>query len=374
MVSENEKIRLSKPYYGDVKKLKKMIDEIIESGYLVQGKYVEQFEGMVADYLGVKHAVAVSSGTAALHLAALSIGISPEDEVIVPAYTFPATANVIELIGAKAVLVDVDADTYNICPKKIEEKITEKTKAIMPVHLFGNPVDMDEIMGIANKYGLKVIEDSAGAFGTEYKGRKCGAIGDVGCFSFHPRKLITTGEGGMVVTNNDEIAEKVMVLRNHGISYRQSGIDFVVAGFNYRMNEIEAAMGIVQLEKINEIIKERERVYSEYIKLLKDIPFVVPQLVREGNKAVLQAFVIKLENMSNKEVISKLIESGVEANIGTYALNELSYYKAQEGECPVSSKLYKSCVALPFYNEMSREEIEKVVVELKNILEEKKCN
>ena len=193
------------------------IKEVLDSGYLVQGDKVDEFENLVKDYLKAKHVIAVSSGTAALHLALLALDIKAGDEVIIPDFTFPATANVIELVGATPVFVDIDLDSFCIDTKKIEEKISSRTKAIMPVQEFGQSSDMSKTLEIAERYNLKVVEDAACAFGSEYGEKKIGTIGDIGCFSLHPRKAITTGEGGLLTTNSDEYAEKLRILRNHGI-------------------------------------------------------------------------------------------------------------------------------------------------------------
>jgi len=190
-------------------------------------------------------------------LALLALGIGPGDEVIVPAFTFPATGNAVELVGARPVFVDVDPRTYNIQINEIEKYITKKTAAILVVHLFGNPVDMESVLNIAQRYRLKVIEDAAGALGSLYRGRLCGTMGDVGCFSFHPRKIVTTGEGGMVVTSSQEVAERVRMLRNHGMIQGDNTKDFVAPGLNYRMNEFEAALGIVQMKNLSSTITER---------------------------------------------------------------------------------------------------------------------
>ena len=367
-----EKIRLSKPYLGDKRSLMSLIEEVLDSGFLVQGKYVAQFEQEVAAYLGVKHAIAVSSGTAALHLALLALGIGPGDEVIVPAYTFPATANVVELVGARPVLVDVDLDTYNIQVGHIKEVISSKTKALISVHLFGNPADMDPIMEIARAYGLAVIEDAAGALGSEYKGKKCGTIGNLGCFSFHPRKIITTGEGGMVVTDDDDLAARIRRLRNHGMQATDSHYDFIVAGFNYRMNELEAVLGIIQMREIEKIISERRRLAKLYMDSLKDIPDITFQKNLPGSTTVWQAFVIKFENNRVDALLGPLRKAGIEASIGTYALHLLQYYcrkySYKSSDYPNATELYSSSVALPFYNEMPSNSIEQVAYMLKRVI------
>lgn len=368
------KIRLAKPYLGNKQSLITLIEEVLDSGFLTQGKYVTQFEQEVAAYLGVKHAIAVSSGTAALHLALLALGIGPGDEVIVPTYTFPATANVVELVGAKPVLVDVDLDTYNIQVEHIRRAISLKTKAIIPVHLFGNPADMNPIMEIARAHGLAVIEDAAGALGSEYKGRKCGTIGTLGCFSFHPRKIITTGEGGMVVTDNDSLAERIRILRNHGMETVGSQHDFIVSGFNYRMNELEATLGVTQMHEIQEIIDERQRFADLYRDLLKDLSNVSLQKVLPDCTTVWQAFVIHFNDRNIDPVLKTLRNAGIEANIGTHALHLLQFYRDKYGydpsDCPNAAELYSQGLALPFYNGMTLESSEQVVRTLRKAMDE----
>ena len=362
-------IRLSRPYLGDKYKLMSLIEEVLDSGFLVQGRYVAQFEQRVADYLGVKHAIAVSSGTAALHLSLIALGIGLGDEVIVPAYTFPATANVVELIGTKPVLVDVDLETYNIQLEQIERAISTNTKAIIPVHLFGNPVDMGPIMEIAKKHNVWVIEDAAGALGSTYKSQKCGTIGHLGCFSFHPRKIVTTGEGGMVVTNNDDIAEQVRSLRNHGMKVIGEKVDFITAGFNYRMNELEAVLGIIQIEEIQKVISERQRLAELYMDALTSIPSIEFQKVLPNCTTVWQAFVVRFRNRDGGSILKFLRGANIEANIGTYALHLLKFYVDKYGyklsDYPNAAELYSRSLALPFSNGIALEDIVQVVDTLK---------
>ncbi len=368
----SEEIKLSKPYLGNKQRLMTLVEEILNSGFFIQGKYVAQFEKEIATYLGVKHAVAVSSGTAALHLSLIASGIGPGDEVIVPAYTFPATANVVELVGARPVLVDVDLDTYNILVEHIEKAISFKTKAIIPVHLFGNPADMEPIMEIAREYDLVVIEDAAGALGSEYKGKKCGTIGTIGCFSFHPRKIITTGEGGMVVTNNDDIAERVRKLRNHGMQAMGFRYDFVIAGFNYRMNELEAVLGINQMREIQKIIAERQKLAKLYMDFLRDIPNIAFQKTLPEATTVWQAFVIRLRDRNIDSIWNILQEAGIKVNIGTYALHLLKFYVDKYGyklsDYPNAAELYMKSLALPFYNGMAPESIKQVADTLREVI------
>jgi len=367
-------IRLSRPYLGNKQKLMSLIEKVIDSGFLVQGKYVGQFEQRVANYLGVKHAIAVSSGTAALHLSLIALGIGLGDEVIVPAYTFPATANVVELIGAKPVLVDVDLETYNIQVEQIERAISANTKAIIPVHLFGNPVDMDLIMEIAKKHNLWVIEDAAGALGSTYKSQKCGTIGHLGCFSFHPRKIVTTGEGGMVVTNDDDIAEQVRSLRNHGIKVIGKKFDFIVCGFNYRMNEVEAVFGITQMDELQEVISERQRLAKLYINKLSSIPDIKFQKVLPNCTTTWQAFVVRFRNRNSRSVLKILRNTNIEANIGTYAIHLLQWYSEKYGYksayYPNATELWNKTIALPFYNGMTFQDVVDVINTLEVALNE----
>src|SRR3989338_4039590 len=255
-------IPISKPYFN--KQEEKVISDVIRSGWVMQGPRVSEFEEEFAKYVGSKYAVAVSSGTAALHLSLLAIGVKAGDEVIIPSFSFIATANSVVHCGASPVFIDIDQRTYNIDPKRVEEylanavkKNSKKIKAIMPVHQLGMPADMDYIMTIAKKYNLYVVEDAACALGSEYKGRKAGNIGDVGCFSFHPRKIITTGEGGMITTNDKKVAEKVRLLRNHGMTIspheRNKKVtikkeEYPLVGYNYRMTDLQGAIGLVQIE------------------------------------------------------------------------------------------------------------------------------
>jgi dTDP-4-amino-4,6-dideoxygalactose transaminase len=364
----SEKIRLCKPHLVDKQSIVSLLEEVLENGHLVQGKYVAQFEQEIATYLGVKHAIAVSSGTAALHLALFALGIGPSDEVVVPAYTFPATVNVVELLRAKPILVDVDVDTYNILVDQLEKVITSNTKAIVPVHLFGNPADMDPIMEIARKHNFRVVEDAAGALGSTYKGKMCGTIGDLGCFSFHPRKIITTGEGGMVVTNDDELAEQVRSLRNHGMlspGSHGSQPDFIAAGFNYRMSELEAVLGLVQARQIHETLNQRNKLAKFYTDRLGNIPSLALQKTLPNCNFARQAFVLRLLNKDLHYTLHYLQKAGIEANIGTYAVHLLNFYSRKYGfkpfDYPNALELYRKAVALPFYVEMSLQTLDRVV-------------
>ena len=363
-------IRLTVPDIG--KEEIEAVNRVLESGYLVQGKMVEQFEESIRKYVGTKYAIAVSSGTAALHLALLALGIEPGDEVIVPDFTFPATANVVELVGATPVFMDIDLATLNIDVNLIPQAISDRTKAIMPVHLFGQPADMKPILDIAEKNNLFIIEDATCALGAEYRGMKCGSIGHVGCFSFHPRKVITTGEGGMVVTDNEEIAEKVRSLRNHGMVTNQKGNMFAMAGFNYRMTDFQAAIGVKQLKKIDDIIYTRKRIAKLYDQLLANRNWIeIPMTIADANHTY-QSYVVMINKQGNarNDIIKYLKDKGIETSIGTYALHQLEFYQNkydyQIKDFPHSQEAYKNSLALPIYSSLMDNQIEFIISALRD--------
>ncbi len=321
-------IKLAIPEIGDEE-----LDEIrkvFDSKYLVQGEFVEDFENLVKNYLNVKHVIAVSSGTAALHLVLTSLGIKPGDEVIVPDFTFTATANAVELTGAKPCFADIDIGSLCIDPEKIEPLITEKTKLIMPVHEFGQCADLDKILNIADKYKIQVVEDAACVLGAEYKGIKAGTIGTAGCFSLHPRKVVTTGEGGLIATNNDNIADTARILRNHGIKYINGKQRFVAAGFNYRMTNIQGAIGKVQLCKIEKFYENRIRIVKTYNELLKDIKNVIIPEEKVYGKHCWQAYHILLgKGISRDKVIQEMKIRNIETSFGAFAVHQEPYYSSK---------------------------------------------
>ncbi len=347
------------------------VEKVLRSGWLVQGNNVKAFEQKISEFLGVKYAVAVSSGTAALHLALLSIGITEGDEVIIPDFTFPATANAVILCGAKPVFVDINIDTYNIDISKIEDKITSKTKAIIPVHQFGMAADMVEIKKIAGKYSVIVVEDAACALGAKTEEGYCGTLGEIGCFSFHPRKIITTGEGGIVVTNNQELAEKIKILRNHGIKRDNEKTDFVYPGFNYRMTDFQAAIGINQLKKINFFINKRIENAELYFQLLAESNKLTLPLRSLDFSHIYQTFHVLLENKIDRNiVIDKMHEFGIETNYGANALSLLTVFKKYSNaeNFKNSQRAFSQGLALPFYPSMRKEEIEFVSEKLLVVL------
>lgn len=364
-------IKLARPYIPE--KAIEKAGEVLRSGNLVQGKYVKEFENSLCNYLNIKNAVVVSSGTAALHLALLVLDIKKDDEVIVPAFTFPATANVVEIVGAKPVFVDITLDDFCIDTSKIEEKITPQTKVIIPVHEFGQAAKMDDIMNIAKKYNLKIIEDAACALGAEFKDKKVGTFGKLGCFSFHPRKAITTGEGGVIVTNDDKLAEKLRVLRNHGISYKDGKVDFIAAGLNYRMTDFQAALGLEQLIEIDNIIEQRIEISNLYdAKLSSNSKIKIP-FKYKNRKAIYQTYhIIISDKIDRDKLINKLKENGIETNLGAQALHCLTYYKEkyclEENDYPNAAIAYKQGLALPVGNYLTEKDVSFVCKKLVEIL------
>ena len=351
------------------------VKKVFDSKYLVQGDKVEEFENLIKAYLNVKHVIAVSSGTAALHLALVAVDVKLGDEVIVPDFTFPATSNVVEIVGATTKFVDIKLDSLCIDINKIESMITGKTKVIIPVQEFGQSSDMDKIMELAKKHNLNVIEDAACALGAEYKGKMVGTIGDIGCFSLHPRKAITTGEGGIVVTNNDKFAEKIRILRNHGLSYINGKPQFVMAGFNYRMTNIQGAIGVAQIKKIDRINQRKTEIAHKYSELLRNMEGITLPEEKSYGKHVWQTYHIILDEKINRdEVIKKLKEKGIETNFGAYAVHEEPYYKNkyEYESCNFKNSLLanKNGLALPLHSKLKEKDVAFIVENIKFIIVE----
>ncbi|MNJ84121.1 UDP-4-amino-4-deoxy-L-arabinose--oxoglutarate aminotransferase [compost metagenome] len=346
------------------------VTEVLQSGMLIQGRKVEALETQIAAYLGVKHAIAVSNGTATLHLALIVSGIGPGDEVIVPALSYVATANVVELVGATPVFVDIETETFNIDPNLIEQKITPKTKAIIPVHEFGLACQMEMILSLAKKYKLAVIEDAACALGAKSGDFFAGTQGDLGSFSFHPRKAITSGEGGLLVTNDDDIAQKLRVLRNHGIEYRNGKMDFVAAGFNYRMTDIQAALVLSQFQRFEQILSYKQTLAAVYFEELRDSEFVLPS-VPEKHIHTWQSFHILVPAHIDRDLlIDYMKEKGVGVNLGAQCIpNETFYQKKYQLNCkelfPGALKANEKGLVLPLYERLKVSDLKQVCAILK---------
>jgi len=339
----------------------KAIEEVLKSAQFIMGPNVKAFEEEVASYLGVKHAIGVNSGTDALLIAVKAAGIGPGDEVITTPFTFFATAEAVSQVGATPVFVDVNERTYNIDPKAIEPAITERTKAIIPVHLYGQAADMNPIMDLAEKYNLKVIEDTAQAFGGEYKGRKLGTIGHIGCYSFFPSKTLGAfGDGGLITTDDDEVAETVKMLRVHGSKKKYYN---ETVGYNSRLDEIQAAILRVKLPYIDEANEARRKAAHRYNELLKDISGIVTPYEDSGAKHVYHQYTIRVLGGRRDQLQKHLAERG----IGTMVyypvpVHKLPIYKDTVLTLPVAEKLAGEVLSLPIWPNIG-EEVQREVVE-----------
>ncbi len=370
MKNKKKLMRLVQPVLGEEEI--RQIRQVIQSGFLTQGTKLDEFEKLVAKFIGTKYAFATTSATTALHLSLAALGIGSGDEVLVPDFTFPATANVVIQQGAKPVLVDIDLETFTIDISDLERKVTPHTKAIIPVHAFGLSADMDSILILAKKHKLYVVEDAACALGTIYYGKKCGSLGTTGCFSFHPRKAITTGEGGMITTNNYDLAQKIKILRNHGGIREKGRFRFVAAGYNYRMSDIAAAIGVAQMKKLNSIIIKRRNIATLLTEKLKKVKGVrLPTQPKWGGH-VFQSYVVLLDkHLDRDKIIEWMFRKGIETTIGTYALHDQPFFNEFLGKndsLSNSHKAYKQSLTLPLYPQMKEKDIQYIADSLKSVI------
>jgi len=365
-------ISLSGPDIGP--KEKELVSEVLESGWLSLGPKLEEFEKNFAEYIGTKYAIGVNSGTSGLHLLIRSLDIGKGDEVITTPFSFIASSNCVLFEDAKPVFVDIDENKWWIDTNKIENKITKKTKAILPVDVFGQPANMDKILEIADKYNLKVIEDSCEAIGAEHNNKKVGTIADASVFAFYPNKQITTGEGGMIVTNSEEIATKCKSMRNQGRTDNSQWLSHVRLGYNYRLDEMSCALGIAQLDRIEEILNKRKKVADKYISLLYDIDEVKTLKIDERTtKMSWFVFVIQLaKNIDRNKVLNHLKENGIQCKPYFTPIHLQPFYKEKfgykRGDFPLTEKVSDSTIALPFYNKLKEQEIKYVVDSLKEAI------
>lgn len=351
----------------------KAVADAVKNKRLSQGEYVKRFETDFASHLNHRFALATSNGTAALHMAVSSINVGSGDEVIVPSFTFAATANCVLYAGAKPVFADINPNTYNVDPESVEAAITPRTKAIIVVHYGGQIADMDPIMETAQKNDVHVIEDATEAHGATYKKRKAGTIGEIGCFSFYPNKNMTTGEGGMVVTNDEEIAEKVRLLRNHG---QDSRFHHISIGYNYKMTDILAALGIVQLQRLEWVIqKKREaaRLYSELINTFPNKQLQLPYKMKDAvHTYMFYTVKFPVEQLRNR-VMQHLGEQGIETVVAFPPVHLQPYYRAlfgfKSGYLKVTEDCSKRVLSLPMYPTIGRQNQEHVVKSLMEGLE-----
>jgi len=352
-------IPIAKPFIGDEEI--KEVEAVLRSGFIAQGPKVAEFEEKFAEYIGTRHAIATSSGTTALHVALLCAGIGKDDEVITTPFSFAATSNSILYAGGKPVFVDIDPKTYNINPEKIEEAITDKTKAIMPVHLYGQPADMDQICKIAEDHDLKVIEDAAQAHGAIYHGRKVGSIGDMACFSFYPTKNITTGEGGIITTDDDAFDKDARVIRAHGESERY---EHVTLGYNFRMTDIAAAIGVVQIKRLEEFNEKRIENAEYLTEHINSIEGIEPPYVAENVRHVFHQYTVRVADGKRDELKEFLNNEGV--GTGVHYPRTIYNQKLYEdlgytADCPEAEKAAAEVLSLPVNPTLTAEDFGKIV-------------
>lgn len=367
------KIPITRPYFD--KDEERAVVQVLRSGWVTQGPKVAEFEEAVCQFTGAKYGVATTSATTALFLSLHLLEIGVGDEVIVPSFSFIATANVVIQVGAKPVFVDIDPKTYNIDPVKIEEAITKKTKAIIPVDQVGLPCDMISILKIAKKYKLHVIEDSACALGSSINGRRIGSFGELSCFSFHPRKTVTTGEGGMILTNNAAWAKKLRMLRHHGMSisdvarHKSSKIvheRYPVIGFNFRMSDIQAAVGVEQMKKLPILLEKRASLASRYTSKFVNSELIIPPFVPEGYVHNFQSYVIRLKSnklISRDGLMQKLLNVGVATRVGVMAAHlEIGYINLfGKVFLPYTEAANRETMTIPLFPQMKKTEQDFVI-------------
>lgn len=364
-------IPLTRPdiYFDEVEK---DIYAILQSGILTNGPYVEKFEQMVAEYVGVKYSFSTTSATTALHLILSALDIGFGDQVLVSDFTFPASGNAIVQTGASPILIDCYPGRFDLNVSDAKQKITRKTKAIMPVSPFGQPADMPALVEFAEQNNIFVIEDAACALGAELNGCYSGAWKGAGCFSFHPRKVITTGEGGMIVTNDEELAKKLSILRNHGGISSEYGMTFSSNGFNYRMSEIQAVLGIAQMNRLDGILCDRRSTANIYIERLARFSNVRIPLTTSPSNCTFQSFVILLDkSIDCNSVIRYMKEKGVETTLGTYALHAhqaFSRFGYKPGDLKNSWFNQNHSLTLPLLPKMKEEKINQVIFTLEGAL------
>jgi perosamine synthetase len=362
-------IRLNIPY-TDEHELEE-IAKVLSTGFFTQGPKTAEFEKLVAEYIGSRYAFAMSSCTTALHLALVALGIGSGDEVLVADFTFPATANVVVHQGARPVLVDINLDTFTVDVEDLCSKISKKTRAIIPVHTFGCAADMNPITEAAKAYGIPIIEDAACAIGTTYYGKFCGNLSNLGCFSFHPRKVITTGEGGMIATNDDELSQRISLLRNHGGIRIGRWYEYEEAGFNYRLSDIQGAMGVAQMQKLPKLIERKKYLAGQLIERLSDIPGITLPSDPPWGGHIFQSFVILTDgNLNRDKIMQSLLEKQVECTLGTYALHDQPFFQREfgyrTGQLPKSHLAFTRSITLPLYPQMSENDLDIISDSLRN--------
>lgn len=366
---------------------KNSVIEALNSRWLTGGPKAREFEKLFADFIGVKHAISVNSGTAALHLAMRTLNLKPGDEVIIPVFTFVATANAVLYCGAKPIFADIDAKTFNLSAKSVQDKITKRTKAIIVIHYAGQPVDMKEIVDMAEDHKLYVIEDCAHSLGAKYRGRKTGGIGITGCFSFYPTKIITTLEGGMLTTNEEWVARKAELLRGHGMTRsaleREKRADWFYditdLGYNYRLNEVQAALGISQFKRVEDSIGKRVKAASYYTRKLNEIEGIVTPCKSKNRTHVYHLYVTKILKekcgLSRDELFRKLSTKGIGLSVHYTPLHLMTFYKKLAGcttrPFPNADEVYKEVLSLPIFPTITRNQIDYVIKSIQDCISSK---
>lgn len=356
--------------------------DVLQSDFLTTGPKIAEFEQTVADYVGAKYAVAISNGTSALHAACFAAGIGPGDEVITTPLTFAASANCVLYCGGTPVFADVDPKTYNIDPEDIQRKITDRTKAIIAVHLAGQPCDMDAIHSIAREHGLIVIEDGAHALGSVYKGKKVGSMSDMTTFSFHPVKPITTGEGGMIVTDKENFYKKMVLFRSHGITRddsmmtRNDGPWFYQQfdlGYNYRITDIQCALGCSQMKKLDRFLARRKEIVARYNEAFADCDNIITPYQLSDTESGWHLYIVQVKNCDRRQVFEAMREKGIGVNVHYIPVYMHPYYQEHGYEnvhCANAEEIYSHIISLPLYPGLTSEQQDYVIDTLKSLCEE----
>ena len=358
------------------------VGDVLKSDFLTTGSKIAEFEQTVADYVGAKYAVAISNGTSALHAACFAAGIRPGDEVITTPLTFAASANCVLYCGGTPVFADVDPKTYNIDPEDIRRKITDRTKAIIAVHLAGQPCDMDAIHSIAREHGLIVIEDGAHALGSVYKGKKVGSLSDMTTFSFHPVKPITTGEGGMIATDNEDFYKKMVLFRSHGITRddsimtRNDGPWFYQQfdlGYNYRITDIQCALGCSQMKKLDRFLARRKEIVARYNEAFADCDNIITPYQLSDTESGWHLYIVQVKNCDRRQVFENMREKGIGVNVHYIPVYMHPYYQEHGYEnvhCANAEEIYSHIISLPLYPGLTSEQQDYVIDTLKSLCEE----
>lgn len=355
-----------------------LLRQCLESGWVTQGPLTERFESLVAARHQARHGIATTSCTAALHLAMLALGVGPGDEVIVPALTWTTTAHAVEYVGARAVFADIRLDSFNLDPDALAATITPRTRAVIAVHLFGLAADMGAILPLAERHNFAVVEDSACAIGTQWNGKPVGTLGAMGCFSFHPRKVITTGEGGLITTQDDRLAETLRVLRNHGATGIPAQTEeeplgpwtmtlFDRIGFNLRLSDIQASVGIAQMGKLERLLDERRRLAAGYDRLLADVPGLIRPVSPDAEPGhTYQSYVVRVEGSRHRRnhLMARLAAHNIQTRPGTHAVHRLGYYRDRYGlrpeDFPLAALAEDTTITLPIFPGMREDDQEQV--------------